>query len=112
MFPRPALTDTTLIILLVVLRMVTGGRSILSTACSLGRGPGIGSTTCTLRSISSGTDLDMSTFPASGTSIGSEAVTGTMMTVGVITIVDGMDASTIITMTGMMTTNAASMAGF
>src|SRR5262245_26711743 len=110
-FHRRALTDTTPIILLVVLRTVTGRRSILSTACSLAPGRGIASTTCTLCSIAAGTGLDMSTIPATGTSIGSGTTTGTMTTRGTagsaITIMDGMDASITITMMMTMTKTAA-----
>src|SRR5262249_49537385 len=110
-FRRFALTDTTPIILLVVLRMVTGRRNILSTACSLAPGRGIASTTCTLCSTAAGTDLDMSTIPATGTSIGSVTTTGTMTTTGTArsatTIMDGMGANVTITMIMMMTTTKA-----
>src|SRR5262245_19702228 len=69
MFLRHALTDTTRTILSVAPRMVTGGRTGLSTACSLAPALGITSTTGTRPFIGAGMDRVMSTFL--GSSIGS-----------------------------------------
>src|SRR5262249_371694 len=91
--------------------MVTGRRNILSRACSLARGRVTVLTSAPLFSTAAGTDLDMSTIPATGTSIGSGTTTGTMTTRGTagsaITIMDGMGANVTITMIMMMTTTKA-----